>query len=90
MLKTCILFLSFWAFAHCSGLKTIFNSNDEGIDHAIFKGSIPLMMKEMDDNIYRFLSNEFGDLMPGYVANSSTSNLGNFPSQMFGNFDKSL
>ena len=84
MLKTCILFLSVWAFAHCSGLKTIFNSNDEGIDHAILKGSIPLMMKEMDDNIYSFLSNEFGDLMPDQIANSSTSDSGNFSSQMSG------
>ena len=83
MFKTCILFLSLWAFAHCSGVRTIFNSNHEGIDHAILKGSIPLMMKEMEDNIYRFLANEFGDLMPDYVANSSTSNSGNFPSQLF-------
>ena len=84
MLKTCILFLSFWAFAHCSDVRTIFNSNHEGIDHAILKGSIPLIMKEMEGNIYRFLSNEFGDLMPGYVANSSTSDSGNFSSQIFG------
>lgn len=76
-----ILFLSLLAYAHCSGVRTIFNSNDEGIDHAILKGSVPLMMKEMEDNIYRFLSNEFGDLMPDQFANSSTSGSGNFSLQ---------
>ena len=84
MFKTCTLFFCLWAFAHCSGVRTIFNSNHEGIDHAILKGSIPLMTKEMDDNIYSFLSNEFGDLMPDQIANSSTSDSGNFSSQMSG------
>ena len=78
MFNMYVLFLSLLTYAHCSGVRTVFNSNNEEIDHAILKGSIPLMMKEMEDNIYRFLSNEFGDLMPDQFANSSTSDSGNF------------
>ena len=61
MLKTLVIVFGLWASAYCSRVETLFKTHEEIIDHALLKGNIPQLMRDMDANIYRFFSNEFGD-----------------------------